>query len=193
MVIRSVEYAGTCSLSKCYAAYKGFYSLKRLIAVLWTPSPSPKSVLTARPLLTERVEKGFRNSPGRTKASLHEKSYWVSKLKRNSQANMMSLLKEKSHKKHVFSNTRQIWWWFLVLHFMHLRIRWFSLWLGKLLDNHEKHITEVSTTEREVSKDLVVLQDFIPTTRNPQENKQGHTYAMLILNHCLAFWEGLLT
>lgn len=103
MVIRSVEYAGTCSLSKCYAAYKGFYSLKRLIAVLWTPSPSPKSVRTARPVLTERAEKGFGNSPGRTKANLDEKSYWVSKLKRNSQANMLSLLKETSHKKHIFS------------------------------------------------------------------------------------------
>lgn len=57
MVIRSVEYAGTCSLSKCYAAYKGFYSLKRLIAVLWTPFASPKSVLTARPLcLTDSWE-----------------------------------------------------------------------------------------------------------------------------------------
>lgn len=51
MVIRSVEYAGTCSISKCYGAYKGFYSLDRLIAVLWTPSPSHKPVPSASPVL----------------------------------------------------------------------------------------------------------------------------------------------
>lgn len=51
MVIRSVEYAGTRSVSKCYGAYKGFYSLDRLIAVLWTLSPSHKSVLSASPVL----------------------------------------------------------------------------------------------------------------------------------------------